>query len=280
MSAPAFAWAMERGAALSLSPSERLVLFCLADKLNATTGKCCPGQETIEYCTGLAPKTIRVAIAGLVKAALVTVDKRTGMVTHYHLQRPGTPVNGAGVDPGNPSRGNPGKSSHTTPVNGAGAPRQNVPTYPGTIFPEPQHILPPTPVKCAPEPLRNQEREPRKEEPPLPPRLGGKRGKPLPEGWQPSVQNLAFGFDLGMSREQIVAEAEAMRDWASHKREVGHDWPRRFNNWLRTAHRQGLRHRPAAKPTLAEEWDLKSFLVPTEADDEHERAPPPGTLLS
>ena len=169
MSAPAFAWAMEQGASLRLSPSERLVLLYLADKANGSR-VCWPGQETIERFTGLAQKTIRAAIAGLVRAALIAVDKRPGIVTRYHILRPVTPVNGSGVDqpdPGNPSGGdhaNPGKMYPTTPVNGAVVTPVNCDVVDPESHPQPRYILPVTPVNRRPEPVLNQVREERKKD--------------------------------------------------------------------------------------------------------------------
>lgn len=162
MSAPAFAWAMERGASLRLSPAERLVLLYLADKANGSR-VCWPGQETIERFTGLALKTIRAAIAKLVDLSLIAVEKRPGIVTRYHILRPATPVNGSGVDhpdPGKSSQGYPGNPSPTTPVNGTGV----LTPDPGKSDTEPRYILPVTPVNRRPEPVLNQEREPSKEE--------------------------------------------------------------------------------------------------------------------
>ena len=168
MSAPAFAWAMEQGASLRLSPAERLVLLYLADKANGSR-VCWPGQETIERFTGLALKTIRAAIAKLVEVSLIAVEKRPGIVTRYHILRPVTPVNGSGVehpDPGKSSHGNPGNPSPPTPVNGTGVPIPD----PGKSDTEPRYILPVTPVNRRPEPVLNQEREPRKSTPIVPSR--------------------------------------------------------------------------------------------------------------
>jgi len=59
------------------------------------------------------------------------------------------------------------------------------------------------------------------------------RPKSLPDGWQPHARSFALGFELGLSREEVLIEADQMRDWASHKGETGLDWNARFNRWLR-----------------------------------------------
>ncbi len=152
MSAPAFAWALERGRALDLLPADRLVLIYLADMANGIK-ECWPGQPLIESFTGLAPKTVRASIHRLAEAQLIRVILTPGKVTRYLILRPDTPANGAG---GNDQ--DPGKMSPTTPVNGGGAPRQNVPAHPSTIRPAPQHHSSVTPVNGAPDPSYTQEK--------------------------------------------------------------------------------------------------------------------------
>jgi hypothetical protein len=284
---------MERGATLSLSPSERLVLLYLSDTANGSK-VCWPGQETIVRFTGLALRTVRAVIPALVRYGLIEVESRPGVVTRYHILRSDTPANGHGGNdehPGNPSQGTPADSArvaHQTPANSIpppGNPSQGDPGNmshgdqgdPGKCDTGPRQMVMPTPAKCTPEPKRTKkENQERKEEPPpmSPPSGVGKRGRPLPADWQPHARSLAMGFDLGMSREQIVAEAEAMRDWAAHKGETGHDWDRRFSNWLRESHRRGLRTRPTVQPAksaidqIREDWDLPTLLGPIMDDDE------------
>lgn len=66
------------------------------------------------------------------------------------------------------------------------------------------------------------------------------RPKSLPDGWQPHARSFALGFELGLSREEVLVEADQMRDWASHKGETGLDWNARFNRWLRETARRRL----------------------------------------
>jgi hypothetical protein len=122
----------------------------------------------------------------------------------------------------------------------------------------------------------------RKEGPPLgsPPKPGGRRATLLPEDWVPNPKAMALGVDLGLAAAEVLFEADRMRDWARDKRAKGADWDARFANWLRreALDRRAQRYRAQpAKPTLAEEWGLKSFLTPNFDDDEE---PEPGRLLS
>ena len=151
LSAPAFAWALERGCALRLSPAQRLVLIYLADKANGAR-VCWPGQETIVRFTGLALRTVRSVIHELSKLQLIRVEATAGYVTKYHIIRADTPADGNGVD-----HNHPGKSSQGTQANGNRAPRQNVSAHPGKRRPEPRDITTGTPAKCPPEPSINQE---------------------------------------------------------------------------------------------------------------------------
>lgn len=151
MSIPAFAWALDRGVELDLTPSERLVLIYLADQAN---GKkfCFCGQPRIVKYTGLAMRTVRAVIHRLAKLQLIRVDAKPGCATHYHILRPDTPANGGGVDDHTPAN-----EHGDTPANGAGAPRQDVPDHPGKSCAEPRHITTGTPANGSPDPYCTQE---------------------------------------------------------------------------------------------------------------------------
>jgi hypothetical protein len=148
MSIPAFAWAMERGRALKLLPSERLVLIYLADMANGAR-VCWPGQETIVLFTGLALRTVRSAVDRLAGRGLIRVEDSPGRVMRYHILRDDTPANDDGVGkPNGKVAHNPGNSSQGKRLQ----PRQNVPTHPGKSCPEPRDISTETPAKCLPDP--------------------------------------------------------------------------------------------------------------------------------
>lgn len=264
MSAPAFVWALERGAALKLHPSDRLVLIYLSDMANGNL-ICWPGQPLIERFTGLKNNTVREAIRRLTDAQLIRVETAPGKVTRYHILRSPTPANGTGVEVPNPRKldgGAPSKRQGITPANGAGAPPQ---------------IGSPTPANGTGDPLSRPKKEERTP-PVVPPVPGGKRGMLLPSTWVPSEKSFALGELLGLSRSDVLAEADGMRDWAAHRGEIGKAWDSRFDNWLRKeAKDRRLRHVRTSKPTLAEEWGLTSFLTPNFDDDE---TPPSRRLLS
>ena len=100
----------------------------------------------------------------------------------------------------------------------------------------------------------------------------------LPDDWGPSQKSVALGSDLGLTHSEVLFEADKMRDWARHEGKNGKDWEGRFNNWLRKeAKDRYLQRIRNQKPTLAEEWGLKSFLTPVFDDDE---PPAAGRLLS
>lgn len=151
MSIPAFAWALEQGVELCLTPSERLVLIYLADQANGERFCFC-GQPRIMKFTGLAMRTVRSVIHSLEKRQLIRVEAKPGYATHYHILRPDTPANGAMA-----ANDTPANQRRDTPANGAGAPRQNVPDHPGKSCTEPRHITTGTPAKCPTDPSITQE---------------------------------------------------------------------------------------------------------------------------
>lgn len=131
MSAPAFAWALEQGAALGLTPAERLVLIYLADQANGDRF-CFPGQPRIAKFTGLALRTVISVLKKLEDRQLIRAETASGRVTRYHIIRDQTPANGAVVDPQTPANrpgvtpaNRPVVSGHT-PANRPGVPLQMV----------------------------------------------------------------------------------------------------------------------------------------------------------
>lgn len=83
-----------------------------------------------------------------------------------------------------------------------------------------------------------------------------KGGSSLPSDWQPSVSDLSYGADLGLSGSTVDAMAEDMRLWAraNSNRAVGRkaDWTAAFQGWMR---REAGKRRPKQKdggPTMFE----------------------------
>ena len=148
MSVPAFAWALEQGRSLSLRPADRLVLIYLADMANGAR-VCWPGQPLIAEYTGLKTNTVRAAINRLAALQLIRVDGTPGKLTRYHILRPDTPSNGAGVTPANEHR--------VTPSNGDVVPPQTGTGYPLNCGGDPLK-RPPDPLKRGYRPCYTQDR--------------------------------------------------------------------------------------------------------------------------
>lgn len=154
MSAPAFAWALERGASLGLTPAERLVLIYLADMANGAR-VCWPSQPTIARFTGLALRTVIGTLRRLAEKQLIRADSSPGRLTKYHILRDSTPANGAGD-----THAIQTVVAAPTPANGAVPPLQNVHPHPCTSRHEPLHITAPTPANGAGDPSKTQKRDP------------------------------------------------------------------------------------------------------------------------
>ncbi len=164
MSAPAFAWALERGAALGLKPADRLVLIYLADMANGEK-VCWPGQPKIMRFTGLKMTTVREAVRRLADRQLIAVEAHPGVVTRYRILRPDTPSNGHGVDvsnPHKPAQGYPDEMAQGTPPKGHGVPDEMAQGDPVPVCAEPRTHLVPTPPNGHTDPSITQVRDPRK----------------------------------------------------------------------------------------------------------------------
>lgn len=271
MSVSAFVWAMARARELRLPVGERMLLIALADRANGHC-YCYPGQETLADDTGLSSRQVRTLAPTLEGHGLIRIEKR-GRVLYYHILRgnstaiPEVTSAIAGQTPEQASAIAPSKpevTSGITPETISGNGRDT-----GSPGPEYRKPLPTN--------LREPRKKVSKEEPPLGPPQGGRRGRLLPPDWHPNEKSIALGIDLGLSRSEILLEADGMRDWARAKAQTGADWDARFNNWLRKeAKDRHLRRIRTERPSLAEEWGLKSFLTPNFDDDE----PTTGRLLS
>lgn len=192
MSAPAFAWALERGRALKLSPTKRILLVVIADYANCD-GDCWAGQETLSDATGLDARSVRTLGQALEALGLIRIGKR-GRGLEYHIVRP----NGAYEGPtGNRtqlpvSAATPEPASATipeTPSDIAPLPETPSGVKPDTasgVDPRNRKELPltipiseaaaPKPEAASAEPKKDPSKEERKEEhPPIPPRAEGGR---------------------------------------------------------------------------------------------------------
>ena len=230
MSAPAFAWALERGATLALRPSDRLVLLYLADMANGVK-VCWPGQPLIERYTGLKNNTVRAAVNRLAALQLIRVEATPGRVTRYHILRPDTPANGTGVTPANEHR--------VTPANGDRAPPQNSTGHPLNCGGGPPQKGALTPANGHTDPSYTQEEDPktrahareegkilsfgRKKEggtrPPAPPTTSGSGPpRPPPDDFNAWVDGLppkrSIPLEVGQDvvRGEVLAEEDAPVD--------------------------------------------------------------------
>jgi hypothetical protein len=77
---PKSKWQMFAAAGLhgSLSAAQKSVLVCLIDHANPKTGRCDPSQARIAAMTGMSPRAVKRAIAGLVRVGLLAKLRRAG----------------------------------------------------------------------------------------------------------------------------------------------------------------------------------------------------------
>ncbi len=71
-----------------ISPAAFRVLVALLARRNSRTGRCFPGEETIATDTGMDVRSVRRAVAVLVKAELVEVDRPLGRTKSNHYTFP------------------------------------------------------------------------------------------------------------------------------------------------------------------------------------------------
>lgn len=110
MSAEATFWAWDQ----AIKPaSAKLVLLCLANCHNDSTGQCNPSLGRIAEMTGLNIKTVPDAISKLENSGLIVVERRVKRASDFVL---GMPRNRAH---GTPENGITRKRGQTTPENGS-----------------------------------------------------------------------------------------------------------------------------------------------------------------
>lgn len=82
-------WDSPLGKSDQTSPTERFLLFLLADTTNQKTGKCYPALSRLQRWSGLAQSTLRRARDGLKARGLIDFDSGTGRSsTHYRITLP------------------------------------------------------------------------------------------------------------------------------------------------------------------------------------------------
>lgn len=227
-------------------PAERLVWQCLENHAN---GHRCWAitEQAIANELNLGCNTVARAVQALAADGIIRMDRFKRRPTVFHMLRIYQKANGQHPPSGDdlttqnggstvelsPQNGgstthqppelttqNDGSNTQLTPQNGAST-LELTPQNGGTSNP---------PVRI------HQKKSPPERRASAP----KARAKPLPDGWQPHVRSFALGFSLGMNREEVLVEADQMRDWASHKGETGLDWNARFDRWLRTTAQRRL----------------------------------------
>jgi hypothetical protein len=195
---------MERGRALKLPPTARMLLIAIADYANCE-GDCWAGQETLAEATGLDSRSVRRLAAALEDLGLIRLGKR-GHHREYHIIRPNgadgdqtpnrTPVPVQTIKPDTESAIEPDTISGIDPkpdTESDKKPDTESDYSPAYRTPRPVHDGKPDSVSNEPdsvsaEPKKYPSKEERKKEhPPNPPRAEGGRVSEPPgfvEFWQ------------------------------------------------------------------------------------------------
>lgn len=77
---------------LPVSPTQKLVLFCLADCHNGETGRCDPTVATIMQITGLSNRAIATALIDLEALKHITARRERGARSTYDMHPSGEPA--------------------------------------------------------------------------------------------------------------------------------------------------------------------------------------------
>lgn len=70
---------------LRVTPTQKLVLFCLADCHNGDTGRCDPSYAHIMQITGLSNRAVATALQALREVRVLQFDSRNGWRTSYQI---------------------------------------------------------------------------------------------------------------------------------------------------------------------------------------------------
>lgn len=117
MSAEATFWAWRQA---GLGSTAKMVLLCLADCHNSSTGRCDPSAKYIADKSDLNVKSIYSAIKKLSEMGLLEVKKRVGTSTEYQLKIPRYTESLPQPKTGQPKNGSTQKRVTGTPEKGSG----------------------------------------------------------------------------------------------------------------------------------------------------------------
>jgi len=82
----------------------------------------------------------------------------------------------------------------------------------------------------------------------------------LSPAWQPRAEEIEFGIAGGLSRAEVGAAGDHMRDWAAANAKSKADWDLTFRNWLRTTISDAKRgKRPVVATAFNREAALKVY---------------------
>ena len=150
MSAPAFAWAFEKGHELGLSSSQLMLLLYMADQANCK-GWFFTGLPRMAKYTRLSVRTIRDLIPVLAGQGLIRVDAKPGKPTMYYVLRQPQGEEATAAPAAGAGRANGAGQASASPQ-----PRQPLPHHPGNSRHAPRQSSPPTPAATAPDPISTQ----------------------------------------------------------------------------------------------------------------------------
>jgi hypothetical protein len=163
MSAPAFAWAFEKGHELGLTSSQLVLLLYMADQANCA-GVFYTGQPRLAKYSRLTERGVRKLVPQLEALGLIRVQATPGKPTVYHILR--QPI---GAELSSSPEPRSAQEPRSSPANGAGVtpepssalPRNPVPLHPGTRCQQPRNQMSVTPEPGSADPYITQEEDPK-----------------------------------------------------------------------------------------------------------------------
>jgi pyocin large subunit-like protein len=208
MSMVALTWVRRCGAA----PTVRLVLYALADMAN-DDGECWPSIASLVERTGLGERAIQTALAGLVSAGTLAVERGggRGRTNLYRFQYPAPGAETPQEKPRfsrNPAAETPFLTTET----------------PHLTTETPQQMRE-TPQQMHPKPQEANEASGKPER--------GRRGSRLPADWQPTQDDADYAQKLRLDPHHV---AEQFRDYWHAKagqNAAKLDWPATWRVWCR-----------------------------------------------
>lgn len=214
MSVQAMTWAF---GARGLTPSEKLVLLCLANYATKDL-QAWPSQETIAEETELSPRTVWSALKSLEAKEVIHRKRRFRSdgtrTTDVFTINLAAPV----FDQARETTRNP-CDDHSQPLQEPLATVATLTSFEPPLEPPIGTITPPTP-----------------------PKPGGRRGERLPDDWQPSPQDRDKARAEGLTDAEIDrAATEFCNYWHSRPGSGGCklDWSKTWHNWVIRDGRRG-----------------------------------------